>query len=145
MAIIEKSLMTIEKFKELIARDKHKNIYESRNQIEGLCQLGVDLMNFVRENDWELIHKFNKPYFAFYLNGRIVFGINLNGKPKLFVKLRASIFREHSYRFDQMPEYKQYDSVHSWVIFTEQATVSDLKDVLEIAYSWHAQRPTKGE
>ena len=38
MAIIdknEKGLMTIEKFKELIDRDKHKDRYESRNQIEG--------------------------------------------------------------------------------------------------------------
>ena len=142
MAIIdknEKGLMTIEKFKELIDRDKHKDRYESRNQIEGLCQLGVDLMNFVRENDWELTHKFNKPYFAFYLNGRIVFGINLNGKPRLFVKLRESIFREHSCRLNQKHQYKN-DGVHSWLIYAAQTTVADIKDVLEIAYSWHAQR-----
>ena len=143
MAIIdkdEKGLMTTETFKALISRDKHKDIYESRNQIEGLCRLGVDLMNFVREKDWELTHKFNKPYFAFYLNGRIVFGINLNGHPKLFVKLREVLVREHMQKLNKKHQYKTYDGLHRWIIYSEPVTVADLKDVLELAYSWHTQR-----
>ena len=143
MAIInkdEKGLMTTETFKALISRDKHKDIYESRNQIEGLCRLGVDLMNLVREKDWELTHKFNKPYFAFYFNGRIVFGVNLNGDPKLFVKLREVLVREHMQRLNKEHRYKTYDGLHRWVIYPEHVTVVDLKDVLEFAYSWHTQR-----
>ena len=142
MAIIDKNakgLMTIEKFKELIFQDKHKYLYESRNQIEGLCQLGVDLMNLVKKKDWELTHKFNKPYFALYFNGRIVFGVNLNGYPKLFVKLRASVAREHEHRLNKGPQYKKIDSLHGWIIYPEDVTVVDIKDVLEFVYSWHTQ------
>lgn len=142
MAIIdkdEKDLMTVEKFKELISRDKHKDIYESRNQIEGLCQFGVDLMNFVKEKDWELTHKFNKPYFALYFSGRIVFGISLNGYPKLFVKLQEVIIREHMQGLNKAHQYKKYDGLHRWTIYSEHVTVADIKDVLELAYSWHTQ------
>ena len=142
MAIIdkdEKSLITIEKFKELISQSKHKDIYESKNRIEDLYQLGVDLMNFVREKGWELTPKFNKPYFALYFQDRIVFGINLNGHPRLFVKLREVIIREHMQALNKEHQYQKYDGVHSWVIYPEHATVADIQDVLEIAYSWHAQ------
>ena len=142
MAIIDKDetgLMTIEKFKELISRDKHKDIYESRKKIEDLCRLGVDLMNLVREKDWELTHKFNKPYFALYFKDRIVFGININGHPRLFVKLREVIIREHMYSLNKEHRYKKYDGLHRWVIYSEQTTVVDIKDVLELAYSWYTQ------
>ena len=142
MAIIdkdEKGLMTIEKFKELISQSEHKDIYESKKQIESLCQLGVDLLNFVREKDWELTLKFKKSYFAFYFKGRIVFGINLNGFPRLFVKIQEVIIREHMQRLNKEHQYKIYDYWHGWVIYSEHATVADIKDVLEFAYSWHAQ------
>lgn len=141
MAIIDKDvkgLMTIEKFKELIFQDKHKDLYASRNQIEGLCQLGVDLMNLVKEKDWELTHKFNRPYFALYFNGRIVFGVNLNGHPKLFVKLRAPVFREHEHRLNKGPQYKNFDHSHEWVIYPADVTVAEIEDMLELAYSWRA-------
>lgn len=136
----EKGLMTVEKFKELISRDEHKDIYESKKRIEDLCQLGVDLMNLVRGKDWELTHKFNKPYFAFYLKRNIVFGISLNGHPKLFVKLREVIVREHLRKLNKEHQYKKYDGLHRWVIYSEDATVADIKDVLELAYSWHTQK-----
>ena len=135
---IEKVPMTTEKFKELIYQDKHKDIYESRNQIETLCKLGVDLINFVSEKNWELTHKFNKPYFALYFNGCIVCGITLNGHPKLFVKLQETVIREHKDTLSPVHQYKIYDYIHRWAIYPEHVTVADIEDVLELAYSWHA-------
>ena len=134
----EKVPMTTERFKELIYQDKHKDIYESRNQIETLCKLGVDLINFVSEKNWELTHKFNKPYFALYFNGRIVFGVNLLARPRLFVKLRETVIREHAHKLNPVHQYKTYDYLHQWAIYSKQVTVADIEDMLELAYSWHA-------
>ena len=123
---IEKIPMTTERFKELISQDQHKDIYESRKRIEGLCQLGVDLMNLVTEKDWELTHKFNKPYFALYFNGRIVFGVNLNGHPRLFVKLKETVIREHRHKLNAVHQYDKFDYLHGWAIYSKHVTVADI-------------------
>ena len=134
----EKVLMTTKRFKELISQEQHKDLYESKNQIEGLCKLGVDLINFVSEKDWELTHKFTKIYFAYYFNGSIVFGINLVARPKLFFKLRDAVIREHADRLNEAPRYEKFDFLHQWAIYPEHVTAADITDMLELAYAWHA-------
>ena len=134
----EKNLMTTKRFKELISESKHKDLYESKNRIEGLCKYGVDLMNLVREEGWELTHKFNKPYFALYFNGSIVFGVNFNGYPRLFVKLREAVIREHGHRLNAVYQYEKYDGLHQWAIYSPHVKVAGIKDMLQLAYSWHA-------
>lgn len=121
------------------------DLYESRNQMVRLCELGADLMNLVQEESWELTPKFNKYYFALYFRGRRVFGIRLQGRPKLVVLLPEDILLDQDYDwFDNNSQFETYASSHRWAIYPEQVTVADIKDILEFAYLWHTDTQNEG-
>ena len=129
---------TTERFKELIP-EEFRGLYESRNQIERLCEFGVDLMHLVQEEEWKLTHKFNKYYFALYFRSKRVFGIHLFGDPRLVVSLPDDVI------YDLNDEWlggecksRNYSPSHRWAIYPERATVANLKAILEFAYFWHA-------
>ena len=127
---------TVERFKEELFNSGWHNHYESLNQTEKICQFGVDLMNLVESERWQLTRKFNKNYFAFLFRGRRVFGIRLGGNEfALRVWLPADILAEQ--------KNEQYTYIYrEWGKFGEypaHVTVTDIKDVLEFAYDWYAR------
>ena len=131
---------TAERFKALASESEYGDFYESQNQMEKLCEFGVDLMDLVQRKGWELTHKFNKYYFAFYLRGRRrVFGISLQGRPKLAIWLPEDILAGvNDDLFDGQSECESYHDSHGWGIYSEHVTVEDIASLLDFAYSWHA-------
>lgn len=135
---------TTEKFRRLIP-EHFSHFYESRNQMVRLCELGIDLMNLVQEEAWGLTPKFNKYYFALYFGRRRVFGIRLQGHPRLVVLLPEDILLDQDYDwFDSNIQFETYAPSHGWAIYPEQRTVADIRDILEFAYLWHTDLQNEG-
>ena len=129
---------TAERFKTLVSESEYRDFYESKHQIEKLCEFGADLMALLERKQWELTDKFNKSYFALYFRGKRVFGVNLFARPKLAVWLPADVLAEcNNDLFDGQHTYTYYDS-HGCGIYPEHATVANIEKVLEFAYSYRA-------
>ena len=128
---------TLARFNELLSSEEYRELYESQNQIEKLCEFGADLMALVEKKQWDLTYKFKKHYFAFYLRRRRVFGVNLRGRPRLTVWLPGDILAgRNNDLYDS--EYTCEHYYDSRGIYPEDVTVANIKEVLEFAYSWYA-------
>ena len=125
---------TVERFNTLVSESEHRELYESRNQIEKLCEFGTDLMNLVERKQWQLTHKFNESYFALYFGSRPIFGVRLKGFQALYVKLPADLLAEHNneqYTYTYRTSYKSG-------VYPRDVKVENIKEVLKFAYRWHA-------
>lgn len=134
---------TVERFNELLSSQKYRDFYKSRNQTERLCEFGADLMALVHNKRWELTYKFNKRYFALYFRhggtSRRVFGISLQGRPKLAVWLREDILKErNSDLYDGKYMHESYYESHGCGVYPEHVAVTDIEELLEFAYSSYA-------
>ena len=128
---------TAERFKTLVSESKYRDFYESKRQIEKLCEFGADLMALLERKNWELTHKFNKFYFALYFKGRRVFGINLHARPKLAVWLPKDVLADHNDNYlDGKYSCGSYFDSHGCGIYPEHVTVANIEDLLEFAYSY---------
>ena len=124
---------TLEYFEELISQSEYSDFYESRSQTERLCEFGVNLMDLVKRNQWDLFPQFKKYYIAFYYMNRRVFGINLFARPKLCVWLPHDLF-EGNYECEN-----HYDS-HGCGVFSENVNTESIEELLEFAYFWAVER-----
>ena len=125
---------TVDRFNELLNSQEYSGFYESRNQVERLSEFGVDLMNLVEQNQWELTPKFRKYSFALYFGHRRVFGVYLGGRPKLAVWLSEDVLAERNNDlFDDQYTYTYHNSYRCG-IYPEYVTVADIEGLLEFAY-----------
>ena len=130
---------TAERFNALVSESEYRDFYESRNQIEKLCEFGADLMALLQREQWELTYKFNKFYFALYFRGRRVFGINLLARPKLAVWLPEDILADlNDDWFEGKYTCESYHDSHGWGIYPPHVTAANIEDLLEFAYFWRA-------
>ena len=135
---------TVEHFNELLSSQEYREIYKSRNQTERLCELGAGLMALVENEQWKLTPKFKKHYFALYFGRRRVFGVSLQGRPKLAVWLPDDVLAERNNNLlDDRYTYTYPDS-HRCGIYPEHVTVTDIEGLLEFAYLWHADASQNG-
>lgn len=128
---------TVERFKTLISKAKYREDYEDRKQVEGLCKLGADLMALVEREQWELTYKFNKFYYAFYFGRRRVFGIDLSARPRLIIWIPEEELVNIANNVDLQYTYN-YAASYKCGVFPEDATVADIKKLLEFAYFYWA-------
>ena len=132
---------TVERFYELLSSQEHSGFNEFQSKTERLSEFGVDLMNLVEKNQWELTPKIMRYYFALYFqrpnrSPRRVFGVNLSGHPRLAVWLPEDVLRKgyyHLYGAQYTYTYRDFRG-----LFPEHIMVADIKDLLEFAYNWHA-------
>lgn len=137
-------IWTAERFRELISREKHRVVYEKRKQIERLSELGADLMELVRVKEWELTYKFNKTYFAFYLQNNPIFGIYLTKirYPRLCVWVREGDLTEieNDWIKSNVPFNRKHENYYDWPLSTGLGTyskdteVKDIEVILEFIY-----------
>ena len=128
---------TAERFKTLVSESEYRDFYESKHQIEKLCEFGADLMVLLERKQWELTHKFNKYYFALYFRGRRVFGIDMFARPRLLIWLPEEVLVSNVDLFD-VRYTCNYDASHKCGIFPEHATVANIEKILEFAYFYRA-------
>ena len=130
---------TAERFGGLVSKSEHRDFYESKKQIEKLCELGSDLMALVEKEQWELTSKLNKYYFGLYLKSRRVFGIDLSGRPKLSVSLPADVLADRNYDwFDDQYTYERYYDSRQYGIYPKHVTVANIERLLGFTYLRHA-------
>lgn len=137
---------TEERFKEELltsARDKYRDLYKSRKQIEKLCHFGVDLMNLVQRERWQLTPNFTQHYFALNFKRSPVFGVYLWG-PRFALQVwfqtdvRAEsndLVLDHRYKCN----FRDSDNRGK---YKREVTVENIKDVLEFAYLSHVNQNT---
>ena len=126
---------TAERFNELVSESENRARYESKNQIEKLCELGADLKALVEREQWDLISEFKIVYFAFYFRRRRVFGINLSARPRLAVWLPLDILADLN---DDQYTCESYRKNPPCGIYPEHVTVANIVEVLQFAYFWRA-------
>ena len=100
-------------------------------------------MALVENKQWELTPKFKKYYFALYFGRRRVFGVSLQGRPKLAVWLPDDVLAKRNNLLDDRYTYTYPDS-HRCGIYPEHVTVTDIEGLLEFAYLWHADALQNG-
>ena len=125
---------TVERFRALLGSERYREVYESRNQTEKLCEFGTDLMNLVKRRQWELEHTFNKNYFVFKFSNRRVFGVHLHDSKALRVWLPEDVLAEcnnDQYTYD-------YFDWSGCGVYPGDVTVANIQEVLEYAYRWHS-------
>lgn len=130
---------TSERFKTLVSKAKYREDYEARNQTEKLCELGADLMALVEREQWNLTHKFNKYYFAFYFGSRLVFGVHLQGCPRLRVwSPKDHLEKWNDDLYDGQYPYESYDDSNGRGIYPEHVRVENIEKLLTHAYCLRA-------
>lgn len=139
--ILDNISWIVERFNELVSSQEYREIYESRNRTEKLCELGAGLMDLARKKRWKLTRKFNKYYFALYFGRRRVFGVSLQGRPKLAVWLPDNVLSEYSNNLSDDPYPYIYHDSQRCGIYSEDVTVSNIEKLLEFVYLWYADLP----
>lgn len=128
---------TPESFKALVPEDIRQH-YDARVRDENLYRLGADLQSLIEEKEWRLERRIGRSYFVFRYGRRSVFGVNLFGLPKLFVSGTKALESNFS-KLEHKPSY--YSRHRQWV-FPREATVKDIHEILENAYtnSWNGEQ-----
>ena len=135
---------TEERFQEeLLSTAGDRELYESQNQIEKLCHFGVDLMNLVHSEGWQLEPKFRKYYFALYFQNSPVFGVYLRGQRfALQVWFQTDVRAESNNLVLDHPYKCTFRDSDNRGKYNLEVTVENIKDVLEFAYLAHVNQNT---
>ena len=117
---------TLERFKELVPENIREH-YDTKIADEALYSLGAELQSLIQQKEWKLERRFGRSYFVFRFDHRPAFGVNLFRNPRLAIwgtEADESKFSELEYK-------PTYYSQHGQWIFPREATVEELRDILE--------------
>lgn len=107
-------------------RDEYERSFP--NSVEEFYTRIAELLNLIRENGWELTHKFQGRYCAFYFRNRRIFGV-FSG-PRFVVW----ITEEEAERLRNRCAFDRYDSAHKHAVYPKRTTVKQLLPIFEFAY-----------
>ena len=93
----------------------------------------VELLNLVEEKGWELTHGLRKSYCCFYFRERRVFGVTLFSLPTFGIWITE---REAEQR-ESHCKLQRYDHSYACAVYPRDATVDQLRPILEFAYRKH--------
>lgn len=125
---------TIERIKELVPASR-REFYETRQnkKVREFYARISKLQNLVQDLGWEemLTIKFYKFSCGFYFGNKPVFGVNLYGPPRFYVKITET-------EATQLSHHCQYEAYYlQQAIYPQYATVEELHPILEFAYRKH--------
>lgn len=134
---VENREWTPERFKALVPEETRGH-YDDRVRDEELYHLGAELQSFIQQKGWRLECRFRKYYFVFCYGRRLIFGVNLFMSPKLAIWGPETLESNFS-NLDHNPTY--YPRHRQW-IFPREATVENLREILEDAYNnaWNEEQ-----
>ena len=121
---------TAERFKELVPEDIREH-YDSRIGDAELYNLGAELQSLTQQKEWRLERRFGRSYFVFCYGRRRVFGVNLFRNPRLVVWGPETL----ESKFSELKHKPTYYPVHRQWVFPREATVENLRDILECFYN----------
>lgn len=107
-------------------RDEYERSFP--NSVEEFYTRIAELLNLIRENGWELTHKFRGRYCAFYFGNRRIFGV-FSG-PRFVVW----ITEEEAERLRNRCAFDRYDSAYKHAVYPKRTTVTQLLPIFEFAY-----------
>lgn len=126
---------TTERFREFVSKESPENFdfYESKNEDGTFYKMAVDLLNLVREKNWQLTPGCRKSYFCLYGEPkRRMFGVNLMGPPRLAVWIS---YEDAESLFANTVEYERYDHERTHAIYPQNTTVEEIEPFLDFTYS----------
>ena len=107
-------------------RDEYERSFP--NSVEEFYTQIAELLNLIRENGWELTHKFQGRYCAFYFGNRRIFGV-FSG-PRFVVW----ITEEEAERLRNRCAFDRYDNAYKHAVYPKRTTVTQLLPIFEFAY-----------
>ena len=106
-----------------------KEHYDSRVGDGELYSLGADLQSLIQQQGWKLERRFGRSYFAFCYGRRRVFGVNIFRNPRLAI-------------WGTEEDESKFLNLNLLILacidsgfFPREATVKNLRDILESAYN----------
>lgn len=123
---------TVDSFGALVSEEGLREVYESNNDLEEVYEYGMELMNFIQEQGWDLTIQFLVKHIFLFSGNRRLFGINLFTKRAKFTfchiteKDVKAIVPDHEFIF--FPQYSQ-------AACRPGPTAQDLRPLFEFVYN----------
>ena len=122
---------TIDQVRDLVPQE-YREYYETKHKskVGALYTRVAELLNLVEKKEWKLTPRFQKSYYALYVENKPIFGVNFFGVPRFAVW----ITKEEATHLNNYCEFENYHEQYHHAVYPIYTSVDDLLPIFESAY-----------
>ena len=122
---------TIDQVRDLVPQERRKHYgTHHKNKVGALYTRVAELLNLVEEKEWKLTSRFQKSYYALYVENKPIFGVNFFGPPRFAVW----ITKEEATHLNNYCKFENYHDQHHHAVYPTYTSVNELLPIFESAY-----------